>query len=117
MLEREIMNWPRSWIVSLIFILVAVNGFASLQGYTDIVVLPTSSHDIRFVSDRTVYVEGLVNGVWSGRYWSAGGRINVPYELSAESAFELRASGFDLSSGWSWIGAHEEPRMPGGARH
>lgn len=105
------------WLGSLMLVLLSANGFASSPGYTDIVVLQTSTHDIRFVSDRTVYVEGLVNGVWSGRYWSAGGRINVPYELSADSAFELRAEGIDLSSGWTWIGAHEESRTASGARH
>ena len=108
----------RCWSASLlVFSLFAANVFAASTGFTDIVALPTETHDIRFVSDRTVYVEGLVNGVWSGRYWSAGGRINVPYELSADSAFDLRAPDVDLSSHWTWIGSHEEPRTASGARH
>ncbi len=69
-------------------------------GYTDIQQLATETHEIRFVSGRTVYVEGLVNGMWEGRYWSAGGRINVPYELTADDAFWLRLTDGRLNSGW-----------------
>ena len=53
----------------------------------------------------------------SSRYnWSAGGRINVPYELLAGDAFRLQIEGQWLSSGWRWVGAHEEPRTERGAR-
>ncbi len=105
------------------------------SGFADIAVLNSPSHDIRFTSDRVVYVEGLVDGRWMGRYWSAGGRINVPYELwetktgppgewigtswasANDESFQLQIEGEWLSSGWRWMGAHEEPRTERGARH
>ncbi len=102
-----------SWAIALL----VFTGTTFGSGYTDIRVLATDTHDVRFVSGRTVYVEGLVKGMWSGRYWSAGGWINVPYELSADDAFELRTSEASLDSGWQWVGAHEEARSPNGARH
>lgn len=108
--------WWRPAIVLLLFFATR-GGLVFAAPYTDIVVLGTDTHDIRFVSGTTVYVEGLVSGVWSGRYWNAGGRINVPYDLSADRAFELQAVGLDLTSGWKWVGAHEGPRTAKGTRH
>ena len=109
-------EWRRAVIGCVLFFATA-SGVAAVAGYTDIAVLGTDTHDIRFVSGNAVYVEGLVGGIWSGRYWNAGGRINVPYELSADNAFTLKAAGLDLTSGWNWVGAHEEPRLASGARH
>lgn len=111
------MQQKRYWLallftMCLIFVEPAVAG-----DYMDITALGTETHDIRFVSGHTVYVEGLVNGKWSGRYWSAGGRINVPYELSADAAFDLKIGDNDISSGWEWVGCHEEPHLQRGARH
>ena len=105
------------WLVVLLtpFIFSGQRAFAA--GQTDIVVLGTRTHDIRFVSGNAVYVEGLVDGRWSGRYWSAGGRINVPYELWADDAFNLEIGDKNLSSGWEWVSCHEAPRMRNGARH
>ena len=109
-------DWRRAVIGCVLFFATA-STVAAVTGYTDIAVLGTDTHDIRFVSGNAVYVEGLVGGTWSGRYWNAGGRINVPYELSADNAFTLKAAGFDLTSGWNWVAAHEEPRLASGARH
>jgi alpha-galactosidase len=87
------------------------------KGYSKVFVLDTPTHDIRYVSDLVVYVEGLVDGRWVGRYWSAGGRINVPYEFMDDNAFELSIGGQPLATGWRWVGAHEEPRTERGAQH
>jgi alpha-galactosidase len=88
-------------------------------GYTDIAVQDDPTHEIRYTTDRVVYVEGLVDGRWVGRYWNAGGRINVPGELSHadDDAFGLQIEGQWLSVGWRWVGAHEEPRTSRGSRH
>lgn len=108
----------RTWIaVAILTIWITPGVLAAGTGYTDIAQLGGSDHTVRYTSGDAVYVEGLVNGVWTGRYWNAGGRINVPYELTSDKAFELRSGPLDLSSGWNWVGAHEEPRSPGGARH
>ena len=91
---------------------------SSAKGYSRVLVLDTPTHDVRYVSDRVVYVEGLVDGRWVGRYWSAGARINVPYELiNNDDAFELIIGGQPLANGWRWVGAHEEPPTDRGAEH
>jgi alpha-galactosidase len=105
------------WLAACLVFFLTANAGALTTGYTDIALLGGETHDIRFTSGNAVYVEGLVDGVWSGRYWNGGGKINVPYELLADSAFELRSGQLDLSSGWKWVQAHEEPRMSNGARH
>lgn len=103
---------------ALVIILFLWSGRKSYAaGYTNITVLGTTTHDIRFVSGKTVYVEGLVDGMWSGRYWSAGARMNVPYELSTDNAFALDIGGKSLSSGWEWVGCHEAKPARNGARH
>jgi alpha-galactosidase len=101
---------------SAVFLVTAAS-IAKGAGYTDISVRDTPDHQVRFTSGRVVYVEGLIDGRWVGRYWSAGGRINVPYELYADNAFELQIDNHWLSAGWDWAGAHELPKTDRGARH
>lgn len=109
---------PTSYnVIVPVMIFLAWAAIASASGHTDIRELGNESHDVRFVSGNTVYVEGLVNGMWAGRYWSAGGRINVPYELTADDAFGLRTTEASLDSGWQWVGAQEESQGRNGARH
>src|SRR5262249_39765152 len=79
----------------------------SVEGYVDVTVAPAPDHDVRYTSGKTIYVEGLVDGRWVGRYWTADGRINVPYELYADDAFGIEVNHLSLSRGWKWIGAHE----------
>lgn len=117
-MQRGTMRWKwgcAAAACTLLFLMASARAFTA--GYTNIAVLGGDTHDIRFTSGNAIYVEGLVQGVWSGRYWNAGGRINVPYELSADQAFELRSGDLDLTSGWNWVQAHEEPRMSNGSRH
>ena len=64
-----------------------------------------------------IYVEGLVDGRWVGRYWTADGRINVPYELYADDAFRIEVNHLSLSRGWKWVGSHEAQNTPAGRRH
>ena len=85
--------------------------------YVDIKVEPARDHEVRYTSGNTIYVEGLVDGRWVGRYWTADGRINVPYELYSDDAFAIEANDVWLSHGWQWVGAHEEPAGRGGAKH
>jgi hypothetical protein len=105
----------RKLVLVVVICLAAAKAWAA--GYMDIRVLGTETHDIRFVSGHTVYVEGLVKGMWEGRYWSGGGRINVPYELTVDNAFGLRSTDGALDSGWEWVGSHEEEIDRNGARH
>jgi alpha-galactosidase len=85
-------------------------------GYTDVKVGAGAEHTIRYTSGNTIYVEGLIDGRRVGRYWTADGRINVPYELYADDAFEIQVNNVWLSHRWEWLGAHEEPRTSQGAR-
>lgn len=85
--------------------------------YVDIKVEPARDHEVRYTSGNTIYVEGLVDGRWVGRYWTADGRINVPYELYSDDAFAIEVNDVWLSHGWQWVGAHEEPAGRGGAKH
>jgi hypothetical protein len=91
------MKIMRAWLLLPVACLVAT-GVSFAADYTDIRELGTDTHDVRFVSGHRVYVEGLVNGMWEGRYWSAGGRINVPYELIADDAFRLHTPNIRLES-------------------
>jgi len=112
------MKQKQSWVFASILLGVALSPAAlGADGYTDITSLETPTHDVRYTSDRVVYVEGLVDGQWVGRYWSAGGRINVPYELLADESFQLQIEGEWLSTGWRWVGAHQEAKTERGARH
>ncbi len=104
------------YLVSAVLLLAAVP-VAKGGGYTDIALRETPDHQVSFTSGRVVYVEGLVDGRWVGRYWSAGGRINVPYELRADNAFELQVDNHWLSTGWKWVSASELPKNDRGARH
>src|SRR5215470_866693 len=81
----------------------------ALGGYTDVKVEAGAEHRIRYTSGNTIYVESLVDGRWVGRYWTADGRINVPYELYADDAFQIQVNNLWLSHGWQWVGAREVP--------
>jgi hypothetical protein len=65
-------------LVFVVFFVVLSSAVAHAAGYTDVANLGTPTHDIRFASDRALYVEGLVDGCGISRYCSAGGRTNVP---------------------------------------
>jgi alpha-galactosidase len=118
------------WVLSVNLALCA--GFGSLnapsnfsQGFTDIQVKSTRAPEVRFTSGKTIYVEGLVDGRWVGRYWTPTGRINTPYQRWAEDAFELQVKNdphpavepVSLSKGWEWVSGVEAPKTVRGARH
>lgn len=87
-------------------------------GYTDISHTGTTARpEIRYSSGPVVYVEGLVNGHWAGRYWSADGRINVPGEVRSDDAFQLAINGGPLTDGWKWVSGRELKRTDRGVRH
>ncbi|NLG26277.1 MAG: hypothetical protein GX557_00060 [Chloroflexi bacterium] len=73
--------------------------------------------EVRFSSGLTVYIERLVDGRWTGRYWSADGRLPVTREGWADSAFDLTIGRDRLVDGWSLVEAHELPPTERGARH
>lgn len=91
--------------------------FSGGDEQVDVRIAPARNHEVRYTSERTVYVEGLVDGRWVGRYWTADGRINVPYELYADDAFAIEVNNVWLSRGWEWVAEHEEAGARGGARH
>ena len=102
-----------------------INSAVPAQPYIDIDVKPAPDHEVRYTSGNTIYVEGLVDGRWVGRYWTPSGRINTPYQRWAEDAFHLQfkddhspdTAPVSLTSGWKWISAAEAPRTERGARH
>ena len=99
--------------------------YAFAQGFTDIHVKSTPDHEVRYTSGKTIYVEGLVEGRWVGRYWTPTGRINVPTQRWTEDAFELQVKDnphpsvnpISLSGGWKWVSGVEAPKTDRGARH
>jgi len=90
----------------------------------DIVVGKTSTHDVRFVSGETVYVEALTEGQWVGRSWGTDGEVPSHRSRSAEPAFEIdireepdATANASLSRGWQWVGASELPEIEEDRRH
>ncbi|MBI2842582.1 MAG: alpha-galactosidase [Armatimonadetes bacterium] len=93
------------------------SGLAS-NAYTNIAV--RDSHDgreVRFTSQKTIYVEGMLKDRWVGRYWTTDGRINWPYEYWSEDAFQLEIDKEQVSGGWDFVSASELPQTERGARH
>jgi len=88
-----------------------------ITGYTAIHTGDSHESLMRFSSAEAIYVEALHAGHWSGRYWSADGRINVPYESWAEDAFRVMIDGKPIDSGWQVVSAREAARNERGARH
>lgn len=95
-------------------------------GLIDIIVSKTPEPEIRFISDKTIYVEGLLKGRWVGRYWSANGHISKSAGFWESDAFEIRikeeSSGPEipgklLSTGWEFISALEVTVVKKGSRH
>ena len=41
------------------------------EGYVDVTVVPAPDHYVRYTSGNVIYVEGLVDGRWVGRYMRA----------------------------------------------
>ncbi|MBI2844837.1 MAG: alpha-galactosidase [Armatimonadetes bacterium] len=98
-------------------------------GSTDISVSQARNREVRFTSGKTLCVEGLVDGIWSTRYWAADGRPNVlvscPYPewFTPQPAFYLEVKddpaqpAKPLSGGWEWVSGRELPRTERGSRH
>lgn len=72
--------------------------------------------EVLYTTGRTVYLEGLVDGSWVGRYWSVDGRLNVAYERVEEPAFSLTIDGQALTDGWQFVAVTEAPAQAG-AKH
>jgi len=96
---------------------VALLCASSAEVFVDVKVQMSPEPQVRYTSGKTLYVEGLVGERWVGRYWTADGRINVPYELYADDAFELQIESQWLSSGWQWVTAGEATPTRPGLRH
>jgi alpha-galactosidase len=98
-----------------------VSSSVAAQAKVDVNVRP--DHEVRYTSGKTIYVEGLVDGRWVGRYWTPTGRINTPHELRAEDAFQVEfspdpdAKPVSLSDGWNWVSAAKTPQAKRGTRH
>jgi len=86
-------------------------------GLSDIALLGSSEHEVRFTSGKTIYLEGLVGSRWVGRFWSANGCINLPYDRWASDAFELIIDGQSLATEWKWVAAKETDPGAHGERH
>ena len=73
--------------------------------------------ETRFSSDRVICVEGLLDGRWVNRYWTADGRLNLRYENWVNEAFYLEIDKVPLSEGWQLLAIDELPKTDKGARH
>jgi len=97
---------------------------ASAAEYTAIRLGHGPDHEVRYASGKLLYVEGLVDGRWCGRFWAADGRLNFPYWRFAEPSFQLglktapeQTNETFLTDGWIWVGARELSKTGHGARH
>jgi len=80
--------------------------------------LPAEVPSIAYVSGLTVYQERFTEGVLSGRWWSASGRIKPDWEITQFQhpflhnfpfrSFELTVDGQALNHGWSFKGMKQE---------
>lgn len=112
-------------IITGVILMGLTNSAVFAQAFVDINVKPAPDHEVRYTSGKTIYVEGLVEDRWVGRYWTPTGRINYPYQLWTEDAFSLEfkddpsqdAAPISLSSGWKWVSGVEAPKTEHGARH
>ncbi|MGD8750564.1 MAG: alpha-galactosidase [Anaerolineales bacterium] len=86
-------------------------------GYMDVHIGETPPTLIRYTSGQVIYVESSDGGKWSGRYWSADGRIKVPYESWSAEAFQLGIDHKLLSADWSVKSAEEVEKTKRGSRH
>ena len=87
------------------------------SAYTDIAFRDTPVPEVRFSSATTIYIERLVDGHWSSRYWTGDNRLPVTREGWTEDAFELTIGRDKLAGGWTFISAGELPPTTKGARH
>jgi alpha-galactosidase len=87
------------------------------QGYMDVHIGETPPTRIRYTSGQVIYVESMDEGKWSGRYWSADGRINMPYESWSSEAFQLGIDHQRLSANWIVKAAKEVEKTKRGSRH
>ena len=119
---KDGLNHTSGIIALLTGCLLTISTFAA--DLTNISIDDTSEHQIRYTSGKTIYIEGLVDGKWVGRYWCADGRIPFQYWLFASSAFEI---GFKdnpaseteiiLTNGWQWVSATELNKNERNSRH
>ena len=96
---------------TLIFLLLACTLYGKRSGIASITMI--NEQEVRFASGNTIYIEGLIDGEWVGRYWNADGQITLPYQLH-EPAFEIQIKsdpniqdGIALESGWQWVSGIE----------
>ncbi len=112
-------------LFSLLFSLLWVAAaFSNNNKYVDIRIDKGEEHEVRFTSGKTIYVEGLVNGQWAGRYWAADGRISFPYWKWLSPAFKIGIKQYPsdttttmVTNGWQWISSEEISDVTKGARH
>jgi alpha-galactosidase len=79
--------------------------------------LDEASKEVRYVSGRSVYTEGLMDGRWVGRHWAADGHARAPCEGWIEDAFRLAIEGEVLAGGWQYVSAMETGGGRGGRHH
>ena len=90
---------------------------ANDPGYTDVTCLDGPPPGVRFTSDRAICVESLDHGTWSGNFWSADGRINMPRESWSTPAFHLALDHRPVDGEWTLVARQEVEPTARGARH
>ena len=134
--------WPWMGVLFSILISACMVSIGSAKAYMDIkithnpqqqasffsdqgvqTITDNSKHEIRFVSNKTVYIESLVDGQWANRYWATDGKIPFSYWRHKHSSFVLGiktkpdAEELKLDKGWTFLDAKELERTDRGSRH
>jgi hypothetical protein len=111
---KAFISLPSIFLPQLLALSVGAAGGAAVanSGFVQ-----TDGPGVRFHSGPVVYVEGLENGQWSGRYWSADGRLNVPGEGRPLGSFLVEINHEPVANGWAAARIFEFPGADRGARH
>ncbi len=80
--------------------------------------------EVRYISGRAMYVEGLVSGRWVTKFWSGTGAAPAGAAWKIADAFGIgiktkptppRQPGIKVVSGWQWVAGREVPGARAGA--
>lgn len=80
------------------------------------IVVSDEERALRLEGDGLIYEEGLVDGKWCGKYWSASGRRALPGEGWCTVAFVLRTApgGQEIGRELRWLGSEIREMESGG---
>lgn len=96
-------------------VLGTLGGIAAASGASGWSGLPGA--EVRYRSAEVLYLEGLENGSWVGKYWTPDGRLNTPDERKPYGAFFVEIDRQAVTNGWTMGQPAELPGASHGSRH